>query len=72
MSTTTEPKLAAPGAGLPAIEHLIARILFGLRRSIGSRDGFTAKFTAERAAIRAPDRTSRRDASPGARRARLT
>jgi len=53
MSTTTEPKLAAPGAGLPAIEHLIARILFGLRRSIGSRDGFTAKFTAERAAIRA-------------------
>ena len=53
MIDNTEPELAAPGAGLPAIEHLIARVLFGLRRMTGNRDAFTAKFNKERAAIRA-------------------
>ena len=52
MSTNTEPKLAAPGAGLPAIEHFIARLLFGLRRLTGNREAFTAKFQRERSAIR--------------------
>ena len=53
MSTNSEPKLAAPGAGLPAIEHFIARVLFRLRRMTGNRETFTAKFQQERAAIRA-------------------
>jgi len=52
MSTASEPKLAAPGAGLPAIEHLIARLLFGLRLLTGNREAFTAKFKRERGAIR--------------------
>ena len=53
MTTNTEPKLAAPGAGLPALEHFIARLLFGLRRLTGNRETFTAKFQQERSAIRA-------------------
>ncbi len=66
MTTSVEPKLAPPGAGLPAPEHLIARILFGLRRSLGSRDSFTAKFVAERTQIAAL--IARCDATTGARR----
>ncbi len=53
MSTTSEPKLAAPGAGLPGIELFIGGILFGLRRRFGNRESFNAKFKTERAAIRA-------------------
>jgi hypothetical protein len=53
MTKTPEPQLAPPGAGLPALEHLIARVLFGLRRKTGSRASFTAKFQHERAKIRA-------------------
>lgn len=53
MTATTAPKLAAPGAGLPVIEHFIARVLFGLRRMTGSREAFSAKLQQERAAIRA-------------------
>lgn len=51
MNATIEPKLAPPGAGLPAIEHFIARLLFGLRRWTGSRDSFNARFKVEREAI---------------------
>ena len=53
MSTNSEPKLAAPGAGLPASEHFIARVLFRLRRMTGNREAFNAKFQHERTAIRA-------------------
>ncbi len=53
MTTSSEPNLDAPGAGLPAIELFIGRILFGVRRRIGNRETFNAKFTAEREAIRA-------------------
>lgn len=52
MSEISEPKLAPPGAGLPAVEHFVARILFGLRRWLGSREAFTAKLQAERERIR--------------------
>ncbi len=53
MTTTTEPKLAAPGAGLPAIELFFARLLFALRCRMGNREAFTAKFQQERAGIHA-------------------
>ncbi len=66
MTTTTKPQLAPPGAGLPAIEHLIARVLFRLRRLTGSRASFTAKFQREREMIRALLRSV--DAESGARR----
>jgi hypothetical protein len=49
----TEPQLAAPGAGLPFPENLIARLLLGVKRSTGSPQSFTAKFVAERALIHA-------------------
>lgn len=52
MDRTNEPQLAAPGAGLPALEHVLARIFFGLRRLTGSREAFNSKFIEERAAIR--------------------
>jgi len=52
MTTTTQPKLAPPGAGLPRIELFIARILFGIRLRTGNRDAFTTKFQAERGRIR--------------------
>lgn len=47
-----EPQLAAPGAGLPFPENLIARLLLGVKRSTGSPQSFTAKFVAERGLIR--------------------
>lgn len=53
MTATVEPKLAPPGAGLPAIELFIGRILFGLRRWTAIRDSVNAHFQKERAAIRA-------------------
>ncbi|BCX48109.1 hypothetical protein HAHE_20170 [Haloferula helveola] len=52
MSVVTEPKLAAPGAGLPAMELMIARIMFGRKRKSGSRDGFDREFHKERELIR--------------------
>ena len=52
MNKNTEPQLAAPGAGLPAIELIIGRRLFALKRLLGSRESFTAKFEQERVAIR--------------------
>jgi hypothetical protein len=46
------PQLAAPGAGLPFPENLIARLLLGVKRSTGTSQSFTAKFVAERELIR--------------------
>ncbi len=51
--TTTTPKLAAPGAGLPMIELVIANVLLRLRLLFGSREAFNARFENERRAIRA-------------------
>ena len=53
ITATVEPKLAPPGAGLPAIELFIGRIRFGLRRWTATRDSVNARFQRERAAIRA-------------------
>jgi uncharacterized damage-inducible protein DinB len=52
MENSTKPSLEAPGAGLPAPELWIARVLFRLKRLFGSREAFTARFEQERAAIR--------------------
>jgi hypothetical protein len=52
MNENNEPNLAPPGAGLPALEHFIARVMFGLKRLTGNREAFNAKFSEERAAIR--------------------
>jgi len=52
MTTHAKPNLAPPGAGLPAVELMVARLLFGLRRRTGNRASFTAKFQAERERIR--------------------
>jgi hypothetical protein len=51
MTTSAQPELAPPGAGLPLPELWIARILFAVRRLRGSRETFVAKFEQERAAI---------------------
>ena len=53
MSTSTAPQLAPPGAGLPAIELWVARLLFSLTRRRGTRETFASKFEQEHAAIRA-------------------
>ena len=53
MSSNSDPQLAPPGAGLPAIELWVARLLFALKRLRGNRETFVAKFEQERAAIRA-------------------
>lgn len=52
MSNLSDPQLAPPGAGLPAIELFIGGRLFALKRLLGSRESFTAKFEQERVAIR--------------------
>lgn len=51
MTQVTEPKLAAPGAGLPGPEALIAKVLLAFRTLIGNRESFNAKFTQERQRI---------------------
>ena len=66
MKSNPEPILAPPGAGLPTPELLIARMLFTMRRWTGNRAAFDARFTLERAAIRAL--IGRCDAESGARR----
>jgi uncharacterized damage-inducible protein DinB len=53
MNAIAEPRLAAPGAGLPLPELLIARLLFGWRRLTGSAADFTTQFREERQRIRA-------------------
>jgi len=52
MASSSEPKLAAPGAGLPALELAIARMSFARRRKSWSRERFNEQFGVERAAIR--------------------
>lgn len=52
MSTTEEPVLAPPGAGLPAIELWVARALFTMKRLRGTRQAYIAEFEKERAALR--------------------
>ena len=52
MSTTADPELAPPGAGLPIIELWVARLLFALTRRRGNRETFVTKFDRERTAIR--------------------
>jgi hypothetical protein len=51
LQDSTEPKLAPPGAGLPAPELFIARLLFGWRSLTGSRAVFNARFNAARRRI---------------------
>ncbi len=46
------PRLAPPGAGLPAPERFIARILFELRRRTVDRAGSDAGFREQREAVR--------------------
>ncbi len=52
MPAPTEPKLAPPGAGLPAYELAIARGLLKLRRLLGTRRSFNATFARERQNVR--------------------
>jgi hypothetical protein len=52
VNTTEEPKLAPPGAGLPKIELLIARLQFAWRRARGDRKSFDAAFRRERERVR--------------------
>jgi hypothetical protein len=66
MSPPADHNLAPPGAGLPRLELLVARALFGLRRWTGSRRSFDVRFARERELVRAVLRTC--DAEAGARR----
>ena len=52
MESTIEPKLDAPGAGLPIAEVLVARLLFSRRLKKGTRETFVQSFEKERAAVR--------------------
>lgn len=52
MSTHTDPQLEPPGAGLPAAELCVARLMFSRTRRRGTRETFIAKFKQEREAIR--------------------
>ena len=52
MMTLEEPKLAAPGAGLPWLEQNIAYALFHFQKRMGSPEEFTSRFIQEREAIR--------------------
>jgi hypothetical protein len=51
MDTLTEPKLAAPGAGLPGPELMIAQFVFKRRLRSGTRETFVAHFNGERKRI---------------------
>ena len=66
MTTQTEPKLAAPGAGLPKVELFVARLLFAWQQRTGNRRSFDARFRKERERIRAL--VGACDAESGARR----
>ena len=52
MKPPHEPTLDSPGAGLPAPELMIGRLLFALRRSTANRQKLTQRFCEERAIIR--------------------
>lgn len=47
------PRLAPPGAGIPAIERLVGGVILRLRRGLISRTGLLAQFARERSAIAA-------------------
>jgi hypothetical protein len=66
MNAALEPKLAAPGAGLPKVELFIARAIFSWLGRKATREGVNAKFQKERDAIRALVRSI--DADAAARR----
>ncbi|PTX94798.1 hypothetical protein DB346_22590 [Verrucomicrobia bacterium LW23] len=65
-SSASEPRLDPPGAGLPALEHMIANMLFAWSCLSGSRERFTRTFQAERERVVSLAR--RCDAESGARR----
>jgi hypothetical protein len=52
MSAESNPKLAPPGAGLPAYELYIARLKFGWYRARRTRASINAQFQSERTRIR--------------------
>lgn len=52
MTVAQEPRLAPPGAGLPGLELLIARIRFALLRWTGGRRSFDLRIAHERELIR--------------------
>jgi hypothetical protein len=52
MSDTKTPELDRPGAGLPKLELVVARLLFGWTRWTGTPDGFRRRFLAERETVR--------------------
>ena len=52
MTRSSEPQLAAPGAGLPFPELFIARRLFALKCWRGDRESFVARFQEESVKIR--------------------
>ena len=52
-SPSAQPLLAPPGAGLPAPELFVARLLFTMRYRITSRAGAEARIVAERVRIMA-------------------
>ena len=53
MTSASDVKLAAPGAGLPALELFIARRMFASKRRSMSRDDVVSLFKQERAKIQA-------------------
>ncbi len=66
MNSNAEPNLAPPGAGLPAIELFIGRMMFTLNRWTTTRQRSNARFQKERDAIHALLRSC--DAESGGRR----
>ncbi|HEY1084273.1 MAG TPA: DinB family protein [Prosthecobacter sp.] len=52
MDTSSSPKLAPPGAGLPWLELFILRGLFKTRLALGSPASFNRQFAVERERIR--------------------
>jgi len=53
VNANLERELAPPGAGLPQVELLVARLLFAFQRRLGNRNTFNARFQRERESIRA-------------------
>lgn len=51
MSADPEPRLAPPGAGLPAVERQVARLWLAMRRRLGTRRAWDARFAHEQRAI---------------------
>ncbi len=52
MTRPNEPVLAPPGAGLPAVELFIGRLLFRGKCAFGSSEAFRSTFVLERKRIR--------------------